>query len=391
MCYLSTILIAVNKEYLNKDESMHTIFSWDVEFLTGLDAVDEQHKQLINMINSGVQLCISNTPIDLTEIQSLKQNLGEYTTFHFQTEQGLMERYAIDDRHVKEHLQSHREFLSTVTSFFSDTEALQKPDKLSSVMEYLIRWLAYHILHTDKRLANQIRSIDQGINSTEAFENESLKEESSSEPLLKALRALFFIVSEKNQSLERANAELEEKVKARTRELEEANIRLRDLSVKDELTGLPNRRYAFESLESMLHIRQRYGTPFSVMYIDVDKFKTINDTLGHDTGDYVLKWVATFLRNGFRSADQVCRLGGDEFLVICPESDEQATLAAARAVLERVHEENRVKAVPFWDVSISIGLSQVLGDGESVESLLKRADEAMYVSKQAGGCRVSVR
>ncbi len=370
---------------------MHTIFSWDVEFLTGLDAVDEQHKQLISMINSGVQLCISNTPIDLTEIETLKQNLGEYTIFHFQTEQDLMKRYAIDDRHVKEHLQAHRDFLHTVTSFFSDTESLQKPDKLSSVMEYLIRWLAYHILYTDKRLANQIHAIDEGLDPTEAFESESRKEESSSEPLLKALRALFFIVSEKNQSLERANAELEEKVKARTRELEEANIRLRDLSVKDELTGLPNRRYAFESLESMLHIRQRYGTPFSVMYINVDKFKTINDTLGHDTGDYVLKWVATFLRNGFRSADQVCRLGGDEFLVICPESDEQATLAAARAVLERVHEENRVKAVPFWDVSISIGLSQVLGDGESVESLLKRADEAMYVSKQAGGCRVSVR
>lgn len=365
------------------------IFEWDTEFDTGIEQVDAQHRRLIEIINNGVQLCVSDRKILYAEVEALKNALVDYTVHHFSCEEEIMEREKVDSRHITEHIAIHKSFVQAVSKQFEDMEALQQRDKLAEVAEYLIRWLAYHILNTDKSLASQLVKIASGVSPAIAWEEESKKKESSSEPLLKALKALFLIVSEKNQELEKANAILEEKVRQRTKDLEEANVKLQELSVQDELTKLPNRRFALHTLEQLVDLWQRYKTEFALMFVDVDKFKPINDTHGHEKGDYILKWMAEFLRSNFRKTDLVCRFGGDEFLVLLPESDKDSAEKAAKLLQQRVAEQNAVKAIPFWNISLSIGIAHSTDDCFSVDVLIRRADDAMYRVKKAGGGSVA--
>ena len=120
--------------------------------------------------------------------------------------------------------------------------------------------------------------------------------ESNTEPLLKALKALYNLVSEKNKELEQKNKELEEKVINRTKELTDANTKLEKLSLVDELTGLYNRRFVIMEIEKQIYNWNRYKVHFSLIYVDADKFKGVNDNFGHEKGDFVLKWVADFFK-----------------------------------------------------------------------------------------------
>ena len=104
-------------------------------------------------------------------------------------------------------------------------------------------------------------------------------------------------MSEKNKKLELQNMELENTVKIRTNELTKANERLEKISVIDELTGLHNRRFFMTEIEHLMYKWERYQEPFSLIYLDADIFKLVNDNFGHDKGDIVLKWISKFLKN----------------------------------------------------------------------------------------------
>ncbi|WP_192805105.1 bifunctional diguanylate cyclase/phosphodiesterase [Noviherbaspirillum aerium] len=152
----------------------------------------------------------------------------------------------------------------------------------------------------------------------------------------------------------------------------------------DSLTGLPNRILFYQRLEHALSIAERPGRSLEVLFLDLDRFKLINDTLGHAAGDLVLKEAATRLQNILRESDTVARLGGDEFVVLVENVDEphrgnviaEKILAAFRPPL-KVGSETLV-------ISTSIGISSYPSDGTDVETLLKRADTAMYQAKQVG-------
>jgi diguanylate cyclase (GGDEF)-like protein len=152
----------------------------------------------------------------------------------------------------------------------------------------------------------------------------------------------------------------------------------------DVLTELPNRRYAMKRLEQEWAYAEQMDRPLSVLVVDVDHFKLVNDRHGHDVGDEVLRSTASVLRARTRRADVVCRLGGEEFLVINVNSDTfGASMCAER--LRRSVEENVIRARAFEGrVSISIGLA-TRGEGiATVHELLKAADQAVYAAKAAG-------
>lgn len=163
-----------------------------------------------------------------------------------------------------------------------------------------------------------------------------------------------------------------------------------ELAITDQLTGLYNRRFVFSQLAPLVQRAQCGGDPVSVMTIDIDHFKRLNDTYGHDVGDAVLRDFAVRLGTNTRPSDFACRLGGEEFVVIMPRtSGDIACLAAERL-------RRSVCASPFvvpglaqaLDVTVSIGVA-CTGDGEeTAESLLKRADEALYEAKRSGRNRV---
>lgn len=143
----------------------------------------------------------------------------------------------------------------------------------------------------------------------------------------------------------------------------------------DPLTGVSNRRALEETLTSMFAMFERYETPFSLLILDIDKFKEVNDTRGHQQGDQTLKGVAAAIDETVRETDVVARFGGDEFVVLMPQTHlDQAALLA-----ERLRAAVRAHA----DVGISTGVAAAL-DGDSPRSLLARADEALFAAKAGG-------
>jgi diguanylate cyclase (GGDEF)-like protein len=152
----------------------------------------------------------------------------------------------------------------------------------------------------------------------------------------------------------------------------------------DSLTGLPNRGFFSQLLNQSLASAKRYQHELAVLFLDLDRFKLINDTLGHDAGDDLLKQVAERLSGAVRESDVVARLGGDEFVVLLPEQcDEASLIAVSQRILESIGKPY-VLAGNEFRVTVSIGVSRYPGDAEDEQSLLKNADIAMYRAKESG-------
>jgi diguanylate cyclase (GGDEF)-like protein len=163
--------------------------------------------------------------------------------------------------------------------------------------------------------------------------------------------------------------------------------KMRRLAMTDELTGIHNRRQIQAKAQTMLQQAKSLDQPFSLLLIDIDHFKQINDGWGHQAGDRVLVAVANCISEALRSLDRVGRNGGEEFLVLLPDT----LLAEAAEVAERVRQQVaalQVAELPAeYPVRVSIGCAQ-LREGESLSELIHRADEAMYSAKQGGRNRV---
>jgi diguanylate cyclase (GGDEF)-like protein len=158
------------------------------------------------------------------------------------------------------------------------------------------------------------------------------------------------------------------------------------LAQEDYLTGLMNRRKATEMIVTELRRCQRYGGTFAVILMDIDRFKEINDTFGHETGDQVLKETADLLGRTIREADSASRWGGEEFLVVCPQTD----LEGAQALAEKLR-----SAYARTEFSRAIHKTASFGvacyhSGDSVEALVRRADAALYGAKEGGRDRVAL-
>jgi diguanylate cyclase (GGDEF)-like protein len=156
----------------------------------------------------------------------------------------------------------------------------------------------------------------------------------------------------------------------------------------DPLTGLPNRRFARESLAEAWEASVRRGQPFACIMVDVDHFKRVNDTFGHAAGDLVLKGTAASLRKSVRRSDVLCRFGGEEFLVVCPDIDANGAFRTAER-LRKAIESNVIDSDLFTgNVTISAGAAMWNEGMADVDVLLKLADDALYDAKRAGRNRV---
>jgi two-component system cell cycle response regulator len=163
-----------------------------------------------------------------------------------------------------------------------------------------------------------------------------------------------------------------------------------ELAITDGLTGLNNRRYMEMHLQTLLDQAQSRGRPLSALVADIDLFKGVNDGFGHDAGDEVLREFSRRLKTSVRGIDLVCRLGGEEFVVVMPETDAQV----ARVVAERIR--SKTAALPFAiaggaqsiEVTVSVGVASFLGKSDDAAALLKRADVALYRAKADGRNRV---
>ena len=168
------------------------------------------------------------------------------------------------------------------------------------------------------------------------------------------------------------------------RDLQLAVERIGELVIRDELTGAYNRRYLMEALGREQSRAERLGTPFAVCLIDIDRFKSINDSYGHATGDAVLKEFARLVPPELRAVDVHGRFGGEEFLIVLPGTE----MAGAQTCAERVRARTEATAFPGAPrVTVTVGVA-VYGMKEPVSALLARADKALYEGKNAGRNRV---
>lgn len=157
--------------------------------------------------------------------------------------------------------------------------------------------------------------------------------------------------------------------------------REKELASKDTLTGLSNRRAFFETADMEIKRARRYGRPLTIAYMDLDSFKDVNDRKGHEEGDRLLQSVAESLRRCTRATDAVARIGGDEFVVLLPETGEEAAFAA----VQKFHQEIlQIMREHHWPVTLSIGALTFKDAPESVDEMVRSADHLMYSAKKSG-------
>jgi diguanylate cyclase (GGDEF)-like protein len=169
-------------------------------------------------------------------------------------------------------------------------------------------------------------------------------------------------------------------------ERKNSEIRIEQLAHFDGLTGLANRNLFKERLEATLLKRRRLGTNFAVLLLDLDRFKTVNDTLGHQAGDKLLKGVAERIKAACREDDIAARLGGDEFAVIAMLRDgdlQRDVESLARRLIETISAPDEIDGRPVI-VGCSIGIALVPAHGERIDEILRNADLALYRSKSEG-------
>lgn len=358
-------------------------FVWDQHFETGLADIDQQHRALVTLINHfGGLLRAPEAPTDEAFTRVIDE-LGAYAKYHFDEEEALMERVGVDPRHRSVQQSAHLEFRQEIARLRAEISSAPTT-RAHYLFKFLIHWLAYHILGTDKAMARQIHAIGSGQDPAAAYADQARIPDAALEPMLHALNGLFHQVSRHNRELLDLNRTLEAKVAERTRELLAANQRLEYLAMTDLLTSLPNRRYAMGRLAEAWDESLRLGQPLSVMMIDADGFKQINDAYGHDAGDAVLRELSNALRDSMRNDDAVCRLGGDEFLILCPGTGLSGAIQAGEGLRETVAGMRVPAGDGVWCGSISVGVAERTADTGSFEALLKRADTAVYAAKGRG-------
>ncbi|NVO06574.1 MAG: GGDEF domain-containing protein [Rhodoferax sp.] len=360
-------------------------FHWNPCFVTGLTDVDSQHHHLVDVINRFGELVMREKDASSDELETVFTELAAYSQYHFAEEEQLMADAHLDAHHIAHHVREHAQFLGDLNYMHAEIAA-HKTGAASALLHYLSNWLAYHILGSDQLMAGAMRAIAKGVPAHEAYVSFNKDRDPATATLLHAMNRLIEQVSERNRALFELNQTLEARVAERTRALSELNAQLESMAMTDVLTGLPNRRQAMRILDREWKLSASTGAPLSCMMIDADGFKTINDNHGHDAGDTVLRALAHCLKESVRTDDVVCRLGGDEFLIICMDTALEGALTSAENVRRAVAALRVTAGSGVWPGSVSIGVAQALPGlrAKGLDAWLKLADDSVYAAKRNG-------
>ena len=184
-------------------------FCWDKHYETGIAEVDRQHQRLVEMIN---HLAKESTQVTLSEEENevIIHELMDYAKYHFKEEEDLMVAKHVDARHYEMHTRAHAIFINKIMAI-GFSKGIVNPHLASELLDFLIHWLAYHILVTDHNMAHQLEAIDQGMDPKEAYHKYESEVSRSVEPLLSALNNIFETLVSQNQALMRENEDLKKR------------------------------------------------------------------------------------------------------------------------------------------------------------------------------------
>lgn len=249
------------------------------------------------------------------------------------------------------------------------------------IISLLLLWVTYRLA---QRFSQPIEQLAAAAHLVEQGSSASFEQKTSIHEIQTLSQSLSSmtqtLLSQKNQLLE-ANATLEEKVALRTAALQQANATLEKLARFDELTNVYNRRAVNEYLHYLFTQFQRNAQSYSVLLLDVDFFKQVNDQFGHEVGDQVLQKVATTILEQVRETDFVARFGGEEFIIVAPQTDLEGAGVVADKVRQAIAQAELMAQRP---VTVSIGVSEVLTVDQDIQDSIRRADAGLYQAKTYG-------
>ena len=363
------------------------MFPWSDFFEVGVDEIDTQHGVLVNIINE-ICSCVFSTKNYEETMNGLFIKLIDYTKYHFESEEQYFKRNFIPENLLETHTKYHAELVSQVLILKDrcDTGSNRNAN-LEEILTTLVIWLTNHILQEDMRLCMIVSNVDSGMSIDEAVRRADEEMHGSKGTVAKVMSAMMHVsgagVLELRREIEfrrRLEEQLTEEISIR----KDAEEKLKYLAHHDALTGLPNRRL-FEELSSVaLSFAKRSKYEQAILFIDIDGFKDVNDTLGHNAGDALLIMIAKRLEECVRESDIVARLGGDEFTIhLGIDCNANGAKTAASKIVESI-------SMPFdlgkdiANVGASVGISIYPNDAEDVETLVQNADAAMYVAKKSG-------
>jgi len=256
----------------------------------------------------------------------------------------------------------------------------QQLSDASQTIRSILLGLAAAIQRTDQAASDSTQALGEVRNSIDRMHLPP----DLSEVNIQLLKEIDRVISS-NATLKRELASSQEILATQRQQIESLKTAVRI----DGLTQLANRAYFDEKIAEMIALRQRYNDPFSLLMIDVDNFKEINDSHGHQGGDRILKGVSFKIKSTLRESDFVARFGGDEFAVIVIKAGAKAASDIAGKLCANVRESRFLLDGTNVTTTLSIGVAEVFGN-ESAESLLKRADQALYRVKEQGRNGVAV-
>ena len=228
------------------------------------------------------------------------------------------------------------------------------------------------VVQVNSKIENSSNLYDESFKRINDIDLSDINISDIKSPILKEIEKIKYINLSLKSELDAAHASL-----AKQRSIIE---NIKEEAVKDALTGLYSRRYLDESLGIHLYNFKRYGRVFSILMMDLDNFKMINDTYGHLTGDVVLNNFAAILKKTMRKSDVCLRYGGDEFIAILTETDEKQAISAADKIKENVSSVKFKVHDKEFKIGVSTGVTSVK-DNDTVESILERVDKALYKDK----------
>ena len=472
------------------------IFPWNENFQTGIPGIDEQHRKLVELLNKLASHLAFG--VEKPELNSIFNELTEYTQYHFITEEAVWEKYLSADELSVDHARMHQSFVEDVLKLRGKQDTFANEQVIEDIVVFLTHWLAFHILESDKHLAKIVLSMQLGLTLDDAKDKARMEMSGALRVLIETILSMYDTLSARTLQLMREVAErqrAEEKLRLSRKvidstleaifitdengmiidtnpsfcldvQLEHAQIVGRDVrqlkpslfsqdksdeiwrtatesghwagetvgrdaegeiegawlalsSIKDAqgaithyvgvissithlmkrqqlleveanhdaLTGLPNRRLLQDRLDQAITRSNRAGRVMALCFLDLDGFKQINDTLGHDAGDDVLRLVAARLGKALRGEDTVARVGGDEFVLLLGDLDsEETAVQFLNRLLKDIALPMSINGMPA-EVTASIGVTFYPRDQSAPEQLLKHADEAMLTAKREGKSR----
>tara|TARA_R110002020_G_scaffold11895_18_gene44289 strand:- start:832 stop:2586 length:1755 start_codon:yes stop_codon:yes gene_type:complete len=311
--------------------------------------VDAQHRRLQELINNFAVASLETSSDRSAYLAETRGELEDYAREHFADEESLMADGGLDARFIRAHSAQHQTFLEEMGSLSPH----QSSDALQGSLAFLLSWLAHHILDIDQSMARQLHSRRLGASAAEAYESEQTRKRSLTDPLLAHIR----------------------------QEHREAEKKIRQMAYSDPLTGLPNRTRFLEIVQQA--ISGEDGHLYALLLLDIDRFKEVNDTLGHGFGDTLLQHVGSRLRDVIPGADTVARLGGDEFGVLARIDLPGDVGSVASRITGALDVPLVIEGLPIL-VEASIGVALAPQHATDASGLLQRADVAMYHAKGTG-------